>query len=93
MDSQPPTAADVVLMAAFAAITGATTANIVKASWCRLYICVITIADLAHKHGRFIPSRRMTGSWRAQSPLNWPDIPQTAPEYFAAFQWCIYRTL
>ena len=46
---------DGALMAAFVEIPGATTATIVKASWCRLYVRVITIADLAHENGRLIP--------------------------------------
>ena len=62
-----------------------------KANWCRLYLQIITISDLADEKGREIPGDRMDRKWQADSSLIWPTIPRPPANYWEAFCWYMYR--
>ena len=50
-------------MKRFTAIHGATTGQLRKVNAVRLYLRVITIADLTHPSGGYIPDGILTGDW------------------------------
>ncbi|KAL7532592.1 hypothetical protein ACHAWF_004182 [Thalassiosira exigua] len=52
----------------------------------RLYLRVVTVADLADPTGRYIPDGMLTGDWRAGSDLRWPtqDCPPKG-------HWALFR--
>ena len=60
---------DGALMERFTAIQGVTTGELKKVNTVRLYLRVITIADLAHPSGGYISDGMLTGDWQAGSDL------------------------
>ena len=63
-----------------------------KANECRLWLRVITIAELASLNGKTVPMDRLQGKWRAQSSLHWPNQPTPSQSHWAAFRKCIRAT-
>ena len=63
------------LMARFTTIPRITIGQLKQANTVRLYLRVITIADLTDPEGSTIPDGMLTGDWQAGSDLLWPDIP------------------
>jgi hypothetical protein len=61
-------------------------ATMQKFNYVRLYLRIITIADLADETGAKIPGHRFTGRWQANSTLTWPDIPQPPSSLMALFR-------
>ena len=59
------------------------------ANECRIWLRVITIAELANIDGRTIDIARLCGQWRAKSSLNWPNQPPPSGDHWAAFRKCI----
>jgi len=51
---------------------GCTKENIKMASKERLWLRVITVADLANDNGCTIDPNKLNDSWRGKSNLNWP---------------------
>ena len=51
------------IMEGFTAIQGATPGQLRKVNAVQLYLPVITIADLRHPSGGYIPDRMLTGDW------------------------------
>ena len=49
------------LMKTFTNTPTITTAMLKKANWCRIYARIITISDIAHENGEYIPGSRMAG--------------------------------
>ena len=82
---------DQAMMKAFANILGVTTSKLEKANFCRLYLRIITLADLASERGDTIPGNRMDGKWRAESTIQWPLLPCPPPNYWEAFRWCVRK--
>lgn len=35
--------------------------ELIMVNYCRVYLCVVTIAELANEQGNFIPGNRMNG--------------------------------
>ena len=60
---------DASIMSRFAQVKGATEHKLRIANECRLFLRVITIAELANVDGRFISPDRLDGSWQAQSTI------------------------
>ena len=60
---------DASIMEEFTRIKGITRAELIRANQVRLYLRVITIADLAHPNGQYIPDGMLDGSWQAGSDL------------------------
>ncbi len=77
------------LMARFSLIPGITTAHLRQANIVRLYLRVITIADLSDPTGSYIPSGMLSGDWQAGSDLLWPTQPKPPRSYFAIFRRCL----
>jgi hypothetical protein len=73
---------DEAIMILFMRIKGMTKGKLEKLNYVRLFLHVITIADLANEQGNIIPGHRFSGKWQANSSLEWPDIPTPPPHYF-----------
>ena len=58
----------------------------------RLYLRVITIADLVSPDGTFIGNLALRGEWRADSELEWPDQPKPPKKWFDLFRRHIRQT-
>ncbi|KAL3762232.1 hypothetical protein ACHAWU_004770 [Discostella pseudostelligera] len=80
------------LMARFITIKGITTAQLKRANAVRLYLRVVTIADLCDPTGTFIPNGMLNGDWQAGSDLQWPFQPQPPKPFFATFRRCLRST-
>ena len=63
-----------------------------RANNARLYLRVITIADLASEKGHYIPDGRFDGTFQAGSDLLFPDIPCPPRKDLALLKQCIQRT-
>ena len=57
------------IMERFSGIQEATPGELKKVNAVRLYLRVITIADLTHPSGGYIPDGMLTGDWQAGSDL------------------------
>ena len=64
-----------------------------NANTCRLYLRVITIADLANLDGTTIDSDRLKGKWRASSKLVWPRQCAPTKSQWDDFRWALRRTI
>ena len=73
-------------MERFARVRGATRRELEKVNAVRLYLRVITIADLTHPLGGYIPDGMLTGDWQAGSDLEWPHQPCPPRLHWALFQ-------
>jgi len=80
------------IMERFTAIPRITTGQLKQANTVRLYLRVISIADLTDPEGSTIPDGMLTGDWQAGSDLLWPDIPCPPKWYWATFCKCILAT-
>jgi fructose-specific phosphotransferase system component IIB len=58
------------------------------ANFCRKWMRVITIAELASIDGKYLPPDRFNGRWRAKSKLKWPRQPPPT-----AAMWTTFRQL
>ena len=85
---------DQTLMDSFLHIPGIGKAKLEKANAVRLYLRVLTIADLVEPTGKYIPTDMLTGdgSWQAGTDLHWPFQPCPPPSFWAAFRWCLRQT-
>ena len=63
------------LMERFSLIEGITTGELTMANEVRIYLRVITIADLTHPNGKYIPDEMLDGAWQSGSDLRWPEQP------------------
>jgi len=59
--------------------------KIILANEVRLWLRIITVADLADENGRTIDPNKFDGSWRGQSNLNWPECAPPADKVWEAF--------
>ena len=80
------------LIERFTTIPRITRGQLTQANTVRLYLRVITIADLTDPEGSTIPDGMLTGDWQAGSDLLWPDIPCPPKKYWATFRKCIRAT-
>ena len=72
--------------------TGATKKKLKLANQVRQWLRVITIAELAEEGGMRIPSNRLTGFWRAESTLEWPNLPEPTPKMWDAFRFYLRKS-
>ena len=75
-------------MELFSAIPGITQGQLEKINAVRLYLRVITLADLADPDGTHIPDGMLTGDWQAGSDLLVPDIQQPPKDWWKLFRKC-----
>ena len=80
------------LMECFVRIPGITRASLRKANAVRLYLRVVTIADLADVGGTFIPANMLDGSWQAGSDFKWPFQPLPPNTFWITFRRCIRQS-
>ena len=83
---------DAALMERFAQCPLISRAMLRKANAVRIYLRVITIADLADVRGSFIPAGILTGKWQAGSDLKWPYQPLPPATFWSAFRRCLRLT-
>ena len=57
-----------------------------EANLCRIYLRVITVAELADQNGREISPHKLNGTWRATSTLVWPNTTKAHREDVEIFQ-------
>ena len=62
------------------------------ANTCRLFLRVVTIAELANIDGTTIDTERLEGKWRANSNLIWPRQCAPTPDQWRKFKSCLRRT-
>ena len=70
----------------FANIPGARRRDLDKCNQVRLYLRVITVADITHESGGYIPDHTLTGEWQSGSDLEWPRQPCPPKEFWATFR-------
>ena len=58
----------------------------------KIFLRVITIADLANLDGTIIDFERISGKWRAPSNLLWPRQCTPTKEQWETFQWAPRKT-
>lgn len=83
---------DMALMQKFLQCPQISRAMLRQANAVRLYLRVVTIADLADAGGTFIPAGMLTGKWRAGSDLKWPYQPLPPAKFWSAFRRCLRLT-
>lgn len=83
---------DVSIMERFSQVPGATEYKLRMANECRLFLRVITIAELANVDGRFISPDRLDGSWQAQSTLRWPTQCKPSKKMWENFRWFLRKS-
>ena len=76
----------------FARIPHISHAELCRANAVRLYLRVITIADLTDVGGHFIPAGMLTGDWQAGSDLQWPYQPLPPKNFWGTFCSCLRQT-
>ncbi|NCG03649.1 MAG: hypothetical protein GWP22_09365, partial [Actinomycetales bacterium] len=77
------------LMERFALLPHMTRHKMFKLNSVRLYLRVITLADLTDEAGTHIPDGMLTGEWQAGSDLRWPFQPRPSDSAWALFRKCI----
>ena len=87
----PQREGDQPLMESFADTSTIIKAMINKANWCQMYAQTVTIEDLAHENGKFIPWSRMEGKWWAVSNLEWLNFKCPPASYWYASRQCDQR--
>ena len=80
---------DASLMEEFCRIPGISTGRLMKAKNVRLYLRVITIADLENPQGTHICDGMLDGSWQSGLDLLWPEIPCPPCSHWAEFRSCL----
>ena len=76
----------------FSTIENITTGELTKVNEVRIYLRVITIADLAHSNGKYIPDDMLDGEWQYGSDLKWLEQPLPPKRHWALFRRCLKRT-
>ena len=83
---------DAFLMDKFVLIPGITRSELRQANAVRMYMRIMTIADIAHPSGEFIPDGMLSGEWQAGSDIYWPHQVCPPPEFWAVFRRCLRQT-
>jgi hypothetical protein len=80
------------IMQTFARCPHISRAMLRQANAVRLYLRVVTIADLADVGGSFIPAGMLTGDWTAGTDLKWPYQPKPISTFWSTFRRCLRLT-
>lgn len=73
----------------FVQIPCITRAELKQANAVRLWLRVLTIADLVEPAGRFIPDNMLSGDWQAGLDIHWPYQIKPPKRFWATFRHCI----
>ena len=84
---------DIEIMRLFINSDRTTLQFLIRMNYVRLYLRVITIADLCNELGTIIPANRFSGKWQATSTLNWPQIPPPPASALSQFRNFLQRQL
>ena len=76
-------------MEGFLRIPGIKRATLRQANSVRLYLRVVTIADLSDVGGTYIPANMLDGSWQAGSDIKWPYQPIPPKRFWTTFRRCL----
>lgn len=76
----------------FLQIPQITPAKLCQANELRLFLRVLTIADITHPSGRFIPNDMLTGDWQGGSELHWPHQALPPKRFWATFRRCLRQS-
>lgn len=79
-------------MERFSQCTHISRAMLHKANAVRIYLRVVTMADLADVGGTFILAGMLTGKWQAGSDLKWPYQPLPPATFWSTFRRCLRLT-
>ncbi len=80
---------DRALMDAFTSIPGISRATLRQANAVRLYLRMVTLADLADVNGTYIPEDMLDGDWQAGSDLKWPHQPKPPLGFWRVIWSCL----
>lgn len=83
---------DEFIMDRFLQIPGISRSELRQANAVRLYLRVLTIADLAAPNGREIPDGNMSGEWQGGSDIYWPYQVKPPKKFWATFRRCMRHT-
>ncbi|KAL7550562.1 hypothetical protein ACHAWF_015354 [Thalassiosira exigua] len=83
------------LMEEFMKVTckGASKNKLIMTNQVRMWLRVITIAELAEEGGLRIPPHRLQGLWRAKSSLKWPNLPKPTKKMWQAFRFYLRKSI
>ena len=70
-------------------LNGITKGQLKQVNAVRLYLRVITIADLTEETGTFVPAGILTGNWQAGTNLEWPRQNKPPPRAWNTFRKCV----
>ena len=79
------------IMERFSSLSGITKTKLRQANAVRIYLRIVTVADLADISGKVIPEGVLTGNWRANSDLRWPYQPLPPDTFWATFRSCLRK--
>jgi hypothetical protein len=85
----PQRVGDRSLMEAFTSIPGISRAILRRTNAVRVYLRVVTLADLVDTSGTYIPADLLNGKWQAGSDLKWPYQPNPPQTFWRAFRYCL----
>ena len=77
------------IMEAVLELPGITRAKLRQVNAVRLYMRVVTIADITDVGGTFIPAGQLDGKWQAGSDIKWPYQPSPPAVFWRTFRSCI----
>lgn len=83
---------DEFLMDKFLQIPGITRVELRQANAVRMYMRILTIADIADPSGEFIPDGMLVGEWQAGTDMFWPFQTCPPPAFWATFRRCLRLT-
>lgn len=83
---------DASIMETFNSIPGISRAKLRRANAVRLFLRVVTIADLCDVQGTHIRDGMLQGDWQAGSDLRWPFQPNPPKPFWATFRWCLRQS-
>ena len=82
---------DASIMEAFNSIPGISRANC-RANAVRLFLRVVSIADLCNVQGTHIRDGMLQGDWQVGSDFKWPFQPKPPKPFWATFRWCLRQS-
>lgn len=82
---------DKAIMEGFMNIPNITTAALRQANAVRLYLRIVSLADITDIGGTFIPADMFNGEWQAGSDLKWPYQPCPPPLFWRTFRSCMRK--
>lgn len=83
---------DASLMERYSRIEGVTAGELTKTNEVRIYLGVITIADLVHPNGKYIPDDMLNGARQSGLDLKRTEQPLPSKRHWEVFRKCSKKT-